>query len=79
MSSEPWWVLALIVKFEDEHSFNTTCDEHVLLIVEVSLCYEADNFHVVRWFDHNVQLIQENKLEVACDHQVQLNRHRERR
>jgi len=54
---ESGWVLAFVIEVKDKHAINASCDQHVLLIVEVSVCYQAHLGHIVWWFHHDVQFV----------------------
>ena len=56
----------------DEDAFDASCDQLVLLVVEMGEVHSAELIGVEH--GHNITvLIHENELKQGCDHQVQLS------
>jgi len=66
-----WGVLAAVVKLENKDSTLASCDQKVLLVVEMSLGHKSD-LRQICLVNHIVALNDKSKFEIGGDHTEKL-------
>ena len=69
LGSQKWRILSFVFEIEHEYSINTSCNELIFLIVEISEIHESDWWHV-NVPDDLEQLIEKIHFEISGYNQI---------